>query len=61
LQPSSKQQCSTSRVSKNPNTTQEVSPDPSQVERMLNNIDHEFNSEAPFLIEDKGTAPNFGV
>jgi hypothetical protein len=31
----------------------EVSPDPSKVEKIFNNIDHEFVSEAPFLIEDR--------
>ncbi|PLW26456.1 hypothetical protein PCANC_26764 [Puccinia coronata f. sp. avenae] len=31
----------------------EVSPDPSDVEKIFNNIDHKFVSEAPFLIEER--------
>jgi hypothetical protein len=31
----------------------QVSPGSSQIEKMLQNIDHKFVSEAPFLIEDQ--------
>jgi hypothetical protein len=31
----------------------QVSPTPSQLEKVFSNIDHEFVSEAPFLIEDR--------
>jgi hypothetical protein len=39
-------------MSNSPSQRNDVSPTSTHVEKMLNNIDHKFISEAPFLIED---------
>ncbi|PLW46462.1 hypothetical protein PCASD_06325 [Puccinia coronata f. sp. avenae] len=52
-QPDPSQQPSPSIASRLHPKEFEVSPNPSEVEKIFANIDHEFIAEAPFLIEDR--------